>query len=372
MEPCSVRITPRPDARRRRRVPGAARRHRRQPRHPRAGPRLPGTSVTSLSLGDHRLRHHVRRAARPRRPAGRRDRPAHAVPRRRRRLRRAVARLRAGAQRAGAARGPRGPGGVRRDDDPRLAGDPPGRHAGGAAGAPRWRCGAPPARSPPPWARASAACSSHAFGWRSLFVINVPAGLALAAAAGILPRTATRAHPPARRARHRAAGAAGSGWPRSGCRRARCGAGATPRTIASLAGGVAGTVAAVQRSWRHAGAGDRDRPVEAPHVRAGQRGLAAVRRQPVRLDAAGRARAHRAVALLRAAGGPGDDAGGDRRQHRGRRRRAPGHPADRGRRRGGADGGLGPVHRRHAAHPRRVPRPTGCRSGWCSARAWAW
>ena len=46
----------------------------------------------------------------------------------------------------------------------------------------------------------------HAFGWRSLFVINVPAGLALAAGAGILPRTATDAHPAARRPGHGAAG----------------------------------------------------------------------------------------------------------------------------------------------------------------------
>ena len=30
----------------------------------------------------------------------------------------------------------------------------------------------------------------HVFGWRSLFVINVPAGLALSATAGILPRNA--------------------------------------------------------------------------------------------------------------------------------------------------------------------------------------
>ena len=88
-----------------------------------------------------------------------------------------------------------------------------------------------------------------AFGWRSLFVINVPAGLALAAAAGILPRTA--------RARTRLPDAFGSALLALGIGLAALGLSqgsvwgwGDPRTIASLAGGVAGIVGAVQRSWR--------------------------------------------------------------------------------------------------------------------------
>ena len=88
-----------------------------------------------------------------------------------------------------------------------------------------------------------------AFGWRSLFVINVPAGLALAAAAGILPRTV--------RARTRLPDAFGSALLALGIGLAALGLSqgsvwgwGDPRTIASLAGGVAGIVGAVQRSWR--------------------------------------------------------------------------------------------------------------------------
>jgi MFS family permease len=88
-----------------------------------------------------------------------------------------------------------------------------------------------------------------AFGWRSLFVINVPAGLALAAAAGILPRTAT-----ARTRLPDALGtvllAAGIGLAALGLSQGSVWGWGDVRTIASLAGGVAGTVAAIQRSWR--------------------------------------------------------------------------------------------------------------------------
>ena len=89
----------------------------------------------------------------------------------------------------------------------------------------------------------------HAFGWRSLFVINVPAGLALAAGAGILPRTAT-----ARTRLPDALGtvllACGIGLAALGLSQGSVWGWGDARTIASLAGGVAGTVAAVQRSWR--------------------------------------------------------------------------------------------------------------------------
>jgi EmrB/QacA subfamily drug resistance transporter len=89
----------------------------------------------------------------------------------------------------------------------------------------------------------------HLFGWRSLFVINVPTGLALAAAAGILPRTAT-----ARTRLPDALGtvllALGIGLAALGLSQGSVWGWSDARTIASLAGGVAGTVAAIQRSWR--------------------------------------------------------------------------------------------------------------------------
>ena len=86
-----------------------------------------------------------------------------------------------------------------------------------------------------------------AFGWRSLFVINVPAGLALAAAAGILPQTAT-----ARTRLPDALGtvllACGIGLAALGLSQGSVWGWGDARTIVSLAGGVIGTVAAVQRS----------------------------------------------------------------------------------------------------------------------------
>ncbi len=87
----------------------------------------------------------------------------------------------------------------------------------------------------------------QAFGWRSLFVINVPAGLALAAAAGILPHTTT--------ARTRLPDALGTvllafgiGLAALGLSQGSVWGWGDARTIVSLAGGVAGTVAAIQRS----------------------------------------------------------------------------------------------------------------------------
>lgn len=89
----------------------------------------------------------------------------------------------------------------------------------------------------------------HVFGWRSLFVINVPAGVALAGAAGILPRAAT-----ARTRLPDAFGtvllACGIGLAALGLSQGSVWGWGDARTIASLAAGVAGTLAAVQRSWR--------------------------------------------------------------------------------------------------------------------------
>lgn len=89
----------------------------------------------------------------------------------------------------------------------------------------------------------------HVFGWRSLFVINVPAGLALAAAAGILPRaTAARTRLPD--ALGTVLLALGIGLAALGLSQGSVWGWGDPRTIACLIGGVAGGVAAVQRSWR--------------------------------------------------------------------------------------------------------------------------
>ena len=89
----------------------------------------------------------------------------------------------------------------------------------------------------------------HVFGWRSLFVINVPAGLALAAAAGMLPRSVG-----ARTRLPDAFGtvllACGIGLAALGLSQGSVWGWSDVRTIVSLAGGVAGVVGAVQRSWR--------------------------------------------------------------------------------------------------------------------------
>ena len=87
----------------------------------------------------------------------------------------------------------------------------------------------------------------HVFGWRSLFVINVPAGLALSATAGILPRTA-----PARTRLPDALGTvlltAGIGLTALGLSEGSTWGWGSARTIACLLTGVAAAVAAVQRS----------------------------------------------------------------------------------------------------------------------------
>jgi MFS transporter len=90
----------------------------------------------------------------------------------------------------------------------------------------------------------------HAFGWRSLFVINVPAGLALALGAGVLPRAA-RARTRLPDAFGTALLACGIGLAALGLSQGSVWGWGDARTIASLAGGVAGTIGAVQRSWRN-------------------------------------------------------------------------------------------------------------------------
>lgn len=89
----------------------------------------------------------------------------------------------------------------------------------------------------------------HAFGWRSLFVINVPIGFALAVLAGAVPR--------AERKRSRLPDvfgtvllAAGVGLAALGLSQGARWGWADARTIAALAGGIVAVLAAVQRSWR--------------------------------------------------------------------------------------------------------------------------
>ena len=89
----------------------------------------------------------------------------------------------------------------------------------------------------------------HAFGWRSLFVINVPTGLALAAAAGVLPRP-VRAHTRLPDAFGTVLLASGIGLVALGLSQSGVWGWGDARTIACLAGGVASIVAALQRSWR--------------------------------------------------------------------------------------------------------------------------
>jgi EmrB/QacA subfamily drug resistance transporter len=102
----------------------------------------------------------------------------------------------------------------------------------------------------------------HVFGWRSLFVINVPTGLALAGAAGFLRRSgASRSRLPD--ALGTVLLGCGIGLAALGLSQGSVWGWGDARTIASLAGGVAGTVGAIQRSrqmpvpaidttlWRH-------------------------------------------------------------------------------------------------------------------------
>jgi EmrB/QacA subfamily drug resistance transporter len=89
----------------------------------------------------------------------------------------------------------------------------------------------------------------HAFGWRSLFVINVPTGLVLAALATAIPHS--------ERKRSRLPDplgtvllALGVGLAALGLSQGNGWGWGDPRTIAALIGGVIGAFGAVQRSWR--------------------------------------------------------------------------------------------------------------------------
>ena len=213
--------------------------------------------------------------------------------------------LRRRAQRAGAARRSRRAGRVRGDDDPRLAGDPAGRHAGRAPGQ---LGGAVERHRRVRRRRGSERGRRSGSRLRLALAVRHQRPHRIGPGGGRRHPAAHRdgAHAPARCVRHRAAGARdrpGGTRPLPGLgvglgrraddrepgRRRRRNGGGDPAVLAD------------------AGPRDRDGPVEAPDVRAGQRSLAALRRQPLRVDAARRARAHPAVALLRAAGGPGDD-----------------------------------------------------------------
>lgn len=89
----------------------------------------------------------------------------------------------------------------------------------------------------------------HVFGWRALFVINVPTGVALALLAGTLPSE-----------QHRGSRlpdplgtvllAGGVGLAAFGLSQAAVWGWGDPRTLAALAAGVAGVIGAVQRSRR--------------------------------------------------------------------------------------------------------------------------
>jgi EmrB/QacA subfamily drug resistance transporter len=89
----------------------------------------------------------------------------------------------------------------------------------------------------------------HAFGWRSLFVINVPTGLALAGMAASIPSSA-RKHTRMPDAFGTALLAVGVGLAALGLSQGASWGWGDARTIASLTGGAFGIVGVVQRSWR--------------------------------------------------------------------------------------------------------------------------
>jgi EmrB/QacA subfamily drug resistance transporter len=88
----------------------------------------------------------------------------------------------------------------------------------------------------------------HLFGWRSLFLINVPAGLALAAAAGALPAS-ERLHTRLPDGLGTALLAAGIGLAALGLSQGGAWGWDDPRTLACLIGGAASATGAIQRSW---------------------------------------------------------------------------------------------------------------------------
>jgi hypothetical protein len=262
--------------------------------------------------------------------------------------------MRSDSERAGAAGRPSPPGGCSGGDDPGIAGDraydTPAEKRTASIGV---------------WGAAGAFAAAvgpsvggvvvDALGWRSLFMINVPLGLAQAGLAGAAPRS--------ERKRSRfpdligtALLAPGMGLAALGLSQGARWGWSDARTIVALATGVAGAARPITVG---VGASDRYPTVEAAHVRVRQRDLAAVRSKPVRMDAARRPRPDTAVALLRAPGRARDDPRSDHGQHR-RGPRRPGARADQAaddhRRRRSADGRMRRPDRVDAAAPRRLPR----------------
>ena len=188
-----------------------------------------------------------------------------------------------------------------------------------------------------------------AVGWRALFLVNVPVGLAIVAGTRLVPRSAPR--------RTRLPDAAGTLLLGAGIGAAALGISQGPdwgwgdgRTLGALIGAALAVAVALWRSTRHATPADRDGPVALALVRDGQPRVAALRRRAVPVDARRRPVPRRGLGLLAARGRALDDAG---RDHRGRRGAARGA----GRRAPRPVGG----DRRRRARARRAP---GCCAPW--------
>ena len=147
----------------------------------------------------------------------------------------------------------------------------------------------------------------EAVGWRALFCINVPIGAWLVWRTLRLPRVAeSGGRLPDVLGTVLIAG--GVGLLVLGVTEGQTWGWGSTATVVTLAAAVVLSALAVLRSARVDGARDRDRPVEQPDLRRGERRVVPVRRRPVRVAAARRAVPHRDVGLLRARGRPRDDA----------------------------------------------------------------
>ena len=238
----------------------------------------------------------------------------------------------------------------------------------------RWRCGAPPARSPPPSVRAWAACSSTPSAGARCLSSTSPPGWPWPPG-----RASCRGRPPPRTRLPDALGtvllACGIGSDRARTvAGVRVGPGATPapsrassaaspgRWLRSSARGGCRSPRFDTSLWKHLGC---SRGPTGGSLLYGASLYAWMLLGVLVLTELWH------YSELQA--GLANDAGGDRRQRLGRGGGASRHPADGGGRRGGADGRLRPVHRV------RPSRPTESSSTYwlpdrarCSARAWAW
>ena len=326
-------------------------------------------------MGDHRLRDCVRSTARSVRPTRRCRRPADDVSSRRYRLRGDVGGLRGIAEPASASHRPSAAGSRRCSDDPGVAGDRAYRHGDREPRGVNQRM-----------ERGGRASGGH---WaKSRWCPRARVRVALAIRDQRSLRSGIGSARPGGAA-HRAQELSSPRSARNGVTRERCrprGAGPLPRRRLGM-GGRPNARGARRRSHRrarnnHPIAGtcrprNRDQPLEAAHVRAGQCHLALVRNQPICIDAARRPRPHAALGLLRASGRAGADSGGHHREHR-RSPRRPRARTDRApnrhRDRRALDGGL----RRRAPSPQsrfratRTFSATGSRSDSCWGPEWAW